>query len=211
MVFNFENFRAPYIDKQSIHRHADRFRKRFPQHAGPPVAMHEIIEFELGIEIRPVFNLCALADVDALLFGDSRTILVDLDFYMKDQFQNRLRFSLAHEVGHTVLHRDIYAGLEFATLEDWFEFVEAIPEREWGFLEYQAREFAGRLLVDPQLLSKELEGCVKKALDQGLSTDLLTTDQALEHISSKIAGRFGVSWNVIEKRLRIEDLWPPKT
>jgi hypothetical protein len=207
--FDLSEFRAPFIDRDEIHRAADSLRQCHMRHAGPPVDIHAIIEFDLGLEIRPIANLRSSADIDALLLGDRRTIVVDSDRYMRDSEQNRLRFSLAHEVGHLILHRDVHTSLQLRTLEDWHEFVRSIPEKEYRFIEYHAHEFAGRLLVDPNRLRLDLRQCVQSAVGEGLSAELIRSDQALEYIASRIACTFGVSAQVIEKRLARESLWPP--
>ncbi len=41
-----------------------------------------------------------------------------------------------------MLHRDIYAGLQQATAAEWFDYISAIPEVEYGWGERQAYEFA---------------------------------------------------------------------
>ena len=45
--------------------------------------------------------------VEALLVGDLKTIAVDRDVFMDPRAENRLRFSVAHELGHLILHRDV--------------------------------------------------------------------------------------------------------
>ena len=47
---------------------------------------------------------------------------------MSPRLEYRRRFSVAHEIGHLVLHRDIYAGLQHATAAEWFDYISAIPE-----------------------------------------------------------------------------------
>jgi len=54
---------------------------------------------------------------------------------MSPRLEYRLRFSVAHEIGHLVLHRDIYAGLQHATAAQWFDYISAIPEVEYGWVE----------------------------------------------------------------------------
>ncbi len=67
--------------------------------------------------IRPLrFDLVLLdglgeqLDIDALLMGDLSSILRDKRSLMSPRLECGLRFSVAHEIGHLVLHRDIYAG-----------------------------------------------------------------------------------------------------
>ena len=42
-----------------------------------------------------------------------------------------------------------YGGLKHASAREWFDYISAIPEVEYGWVEWQAYEFAGRLLVPP--------------------------------------------------------------
>ncbi len=42
---------------------------------------------------------------------------------MKESFQNRLRFTIAHEIGHFILHEKVHEGVQFSTVEEWAEFM----------------------------------------------------------------------------------------
>ncbi|MFI5224572.1 MAG: ImmA/IrrE family metallo-endopeptidase, partial [Nitrospirales bacterium] len=79
------------------------------------------------------------------------------------------RFSVAHEIGHLILHRDIYAGLQHATAAEWFDYISAIPEVEYGWVEWQAYEFAGRLLVPPEPLREAFQTAIQSAQAAGYS------------------------------------------
>ena len=110
----------------------------------------EIVEFELELDIRPISKLREDVDVDALLLGDFKTLVVDQEHYMNERYANRLRFSIAHELGHYVLHRAVFQHIPRNSGEEWIRFMRDIPEREYSFLEYHAYEFAGRFLVPPR-------------------------------------------------------------
>jgi Zn-dependent peptidase ImmA (M78 family) len=120
-----------------------------------------------------------------------------------------LRFSVAHEIGHLILHRGIFAGLKHASAREWFDYISAIPDVEYGWVEWQAYEFAGRLLVPPDALRKEFQSAIKSAQAAGYSDWLAADEAALDYIATRIAPKFGVSTEVIAKRLRVEKLWPP--
>jgi hypothetical protein len=100
-----QDFKAPFIDRPQIWREADAFRDRYWPSEKIPVDVLAIVEFELGLEIRPVSRMREEEDIDALLLGNWRTLMVDLRHYMDDRYLNRLRFSVAHELGHYVLHK----------------------------------------------------------------------------------------------------------
>ena len=124
---------------------------------------------------------------------------------------NRVRFSIAHELGHFVLHRDVYQNIAHASVEDWIEFVQRVPEDQWGYMEQHAYEFAGRLLVPRDRLKAELQVHVQAAEGAGFTAWDTSGDAALEYVAGPLARVFGVSSQVIEKRLTREGLWPPGT
>lgn len=131
---------------------------------------------------------------------------------MEEKFINRLRFSYAHEVGHLILHNDLYIQFPINNLDEWKNFILNVPDREYCFIEYQANEFAGRLLVPRDVLVSELGKCLKQIEEVGLSGYLATDPEAvLARISPSLCKPFGVSYQVIERRIEQEDLWPPET
>src|SRR6266536_2617022 len=93
-----------------------------------PVKVLDLAEFDLHLDLVPVNGLREQLDIDALLMGDLKSVLVDKRAFMSPRLEYRLRFSVAHEIGHLILHRDIYAGLQHATAVQWFDYISAIPE-----------------------------------------------------------------------------------
>ena len=125
---------------------------------------------------------------------------------MDDRMQSRLRFSLAHEVGHVVLHEKIYKNISHDSVEDWLDFFRTVPENEYTWIEQHAYEFAGRLLVPSDLLKDEYDCQKSFAEDLGFTQWDESGETALEYMSEKIARKFGVSSQVILKRLRKEKI-----
>jgi hypothetical protein len=76
-------------------------------------------------------------------------------------------------------------------------------------VEWQAYEFAGRLLVPPEPLGEVFQTAIQTAQAAGYSDWLAADEAALDYIATRIAPKFGVSTEVIAKRLRVEKLWPP--
>ncbi|MBU4121754.1 MAG: ImmA/IrrE family metallo-endopeptidase [Proteobacteria bacterium] len=76
--------------------------------------------------------------------------------------------------------------------------------------EYQANEFAGRLLVPREDLNHEVENTLDVLKRNNLMEFLKVDPYAvLSRISPQLAKPFGVSTDVIETRVKREDLWPP--
>ncbi|MBA4026884.1 MAG: hypothetical protein C0473_01445 [Cyanobacteria bacterium DS3.002] len=93
---------------------------------------------------------------DALLLSDRKTIVVDLYEFEHNDLRDRLRFSIAHEIGHFILHADVYRGVSFSSVDQWIDFMEGISEDTYEWLEWQANEFAGRLLYQKVSFARHL-------------------------------------------------------
>ena len=205
------DFKCPYITKEQIWQEAENFRAEFWPEDSLPVDIEAIVEKRLKLNIQPEHDLLSELDIDAYLRVDLTGIIVDYNCYMNEKFMNRLRFSFAHELAHLFLHKDIYASFSISDSLAWKEFMENIPDREYGFFEYQANEFAGRALVPRERLVLELKNCLKKVQEVGLLA-LVATDPGavLSSVSPTLCKPFGVSDQVIERRVEREGLWPPK-
>jgi Zn-dependent peptidase ImmA (M78 family) len=127
-----QNFKAPFIAAPNIWRKADDFRNQVWPTKKIPIDVLSVVEFELGLEIRPISRLKEDNDIDALLLGDWQTIVVDQNQYMDDRYTNRLRYSIAHEVGHYVLHKEVFSRIPHGSLEEWIAFMRDMPEKEFS-------------------------------------------------------------------------------
>jgi len=202
-------FKAPFITPEQTWAEADRIRSKYWPSNTLPVEVEEIL-WQVGLRLEPVASLKNDGDVDALLLTGALTrIIVDLEEYMDDRMLNRMRFSIAHELGHFILHGDLYRKINHASVEDWIEFVQAVPEDQYNYVEQHAYEFAGRLLVPSDRLKQELTHAVKKAEKAGFIDWDKSGDAAREYIASSVCRIFGVSSLVVEKRIIREQLLPP--
>jgi hypothetical protein len=166
------HFKAPCIPKERIWQEADQLRAAHTAGHELPIQVLDLAEFDLSLDLIPADGLREQLDIDSLLMGDLKSILVDKRAFMNPRLEYRLRlyrlrFSVAHEIGHLILHRDIYAGLQHATTAEWFDFISAIPDVEYGWVEWQAYEFAGRLLVPPEPLRDAFQTAIQTAQAAG--------------------------------------------
>jgi len=129
----------------------------------------EIAEIDLDLEIRTIPGLREECDVDALLLGDWKTLIVDQREYTEDRFLNKLRFSVAHELGHYALHKETFDRIPRRTADEWIAFIQEMPDKEYGLLEFHANEFAGRFLVPVAELDKEFGQVLQDVERNGMS------------------------------------------
>ena len=194
-----EEIKAPYFSYEDLRRRADEFLAQHHPDATIPVPIEEIVEFELCIDIVPAPGLHQLLEVDAFITSDLREIWVDQFVY--DSRPGRYRFTLAHEIGHSILHADIFGAQSFHSIDEWKAFMNSIPDKEHGWLEYQAYGFAGLALVPRNPLEAATEQCVDLIRKEGI--DLAENwDFAWSRIAAFVAKRFEVSTAVVERRLQ---------
>ena len=202
-----ESFRAPFFSKTHLRNEAEQFRAKYAKES-VPVDILAIAEFDLGLEFRPVSSLRRDCDAEAAILGDLQTLLVDMDCYMDERFASRLRFSVAHEIGHFVLHKEVFTGLAHQSVDEWIDFTRRLPDEQYSYLEYHANEFAGRLLVPVEPLRRMVHEAIETARKSGIPAEMLR-DRGAEYITRGIAQRFLVSDQVIARRLQAEDdIWP---
>jgi len=158
---DYKNAVAPYLSNAKIEREADLFREKFWGY-NVPVDIEYIIDIKLKIGIIPIPGFLKSNNIDALILSNWESIYVDREEYLDERRHNRLRFSLAHEIGHFVLHKTLYNNLNIKSLEDYYKLNKDILQKQYGYLEAQANKFANYLLVPRKILLVEMEKELKK-------------------------------------------------
>ncbi len=175
-----------------------------------PVDVFTLVELRLKLDVIPFDDLFAKYDSDAAITADFTGIYVDAEAYVLWERgpvwkQNRLRFSVGHELGHYALHRDIAAKLSFKSFDDFARWTRTHSGQK-NSLEQAANEFAGRLLVPVHRL-EQLYDEFAQEFDAKLPQWRL--HEAMRHLfADSVAPKFGVNSQVIEVRLDREGIWP---
>lgn len=135
--------------------------------ARPPIDVDEIVEglLELDFEVVDLREVLGMPDVLGATWFDDRRICVDESLEGKD---GRFAFTVAHEVGHWVLHFPIIemekVTLPLFTAKPGEEPKPAIVCRSRAYkqpAEWQADQFAARLLMpasDVRAVARALHG-----------------------------------------------------
>ena len=198
---------VPHLTYSQLRAAAEAFLKRYHPSRKIPIPIERIIEFQMGLDIVPLPGLLEAYDVDGFTSSDLSEISVDQFVY--EHRPSRYRFTLAHEVGHVVLHAELFKAHQFRGIEAWKRFLMGVAEIDYSRLEWQAYSFGGLVLVPGDALQQELKLAAKQVKAQGVSKE---TDFAKSLMTDMVANRFGVSSEVIERRLnfdqiRLTDLW----
>ena len=143
----------------------------------PPIPIESILENE-GIRVVPK-NLDRITG--AAVFKDGRMKIV----YDKNQHEQRLRFTLAHEYGHLKLHSDKGVNFDEERSQVFFRDSRSSTGKHWR--EIEANLFAASLLMP--------ETMIEEYLDK--EDSIFVDDKMVE----KLASEFDVSITAMAIRL----------
>ena len=152
---------VPYLNNEDIANKASLFRSKFWNDI-IPINIEAIIDIKLAIDVIPVQGFFKDSGTDALITSNWKSIYVDREEYLDERRHNRLRFSLAHEIGHFILHKKTYTNFKIKTRKNYYELNKKMTTKEYGYLETQANKFANYLLVPRKILIIEREKELKR-------------------------------------------------
>ncbi len=191
------SLKVKHLSYRQIGLMADQFLSTHHPSLSLPIPIEEIAEAKLNLKIIPAMKIKEQFDVDGCLNSDLTAIFIDYDLYMK--YDNRARSTIAHEVGHLILHNDLFQTLNIKTSDDLHRLTEKITAEEYGWLEFQAYSFAGHILVPSKLLFKEIKDKLGKIPNK-------ETPEVLFPVLQDLLDIFQVSGDVMLRRLQKEGI-----
>lgn len=199
------DIKAPHYNKCAIKNKAEEFISEYNPSRNFPLEI-ELIAENQNIKIYPIPELKKRATVDGFIKPDLSQIAIDEDIYFNCEV--RARFTIAHEMGHWYLHKDLYNTIcknyQYDSETEYLEFISKIPQKELGFVEWQSFFFAANILVPPKELNKQFNSMLNGSTVNNLTADVLMS------IVEELCAFFKVSSQVIQKRLIEENTIPNK-
>lgn len=196
---DFKNWKAPYLGYEEIKIIAEDFLNRYNPEDLLPVPIEEIIELQLGIDIIPINSLKAAYNIDGFISYNFKEIRVDNDLFEK--FEYRYRFTLAHEIGHKIIHHDFYEAIKFSNAYEWIKIINSIDAKQYSFLELHANNFAGLILVPEHHLKEKYQEAIKIIEASGFDRES-NPEMVNEYVSRWLEKAFQVSSGTIERRIK---------
>lgn len=210
---DFSDFKCDWMNKGNIWGKAEQARNKYWAENTFPVESELVIQGGLGLDVILKKGLFRGVRSNAFLSFARNEVWIDDYAYNCGFLDGKLNFDLAHEVGHYLLHEEIYGYLrgKIKTLNDYFDFMKTAPENEIRNHEFQASEFAGRFLVPVTELTREIDIRCHEVKENGkMDKYAQDPDAFLSVISPDIAETFGVTYTIIEERVKREAIWPPE-
>lgn len=191
---------------------AEEFRSNLPsEYREIPVPIFDIIEFVLNINIVPAEGIQSKFDAGGTLSVDCSEIVIDkVQYESSGAGYRRSRMSAAIEVGHFVLHRDMINELVNDMMSmgerSWREFaMRNMTPSNYGRLNIQALEFAGRLLVPRDELIIAIQSNASEQLAHPQFNDL-QEEQKAKGLATTICDHFDLTIEVLQARIQQEGI-----
>lgn len=204
-----DDIKVEFLSHARIEKIANGVLTRYNLAEAYPIDVDKFVDNDLKINIIPFPNLYRDFEINAITSSDLKKIFVDDYLYLNLDLQ--YRFTLAHEVGHIFLHKNIYDKAEINGLNSYREFMGSISEEEYESLEYQANCFAGYFLVPTTQLINQFQRHLKKM--SGLIQRRFRNQKREFYIeimtglmAREICSFFNVHYRVVEVRLKREHL-----
>lgn len=189
--------RVRWLSDEDILEVSKRFLAKYNPSLILPVPIEEIAELSLKITMIPIPNLEKVFGHESFISGDFKHITIDEFVYENNGA--RTRFTVAHEIGHIVLHKSLYERQKIGGIDEFLKFQNSIEPREWQRLDIQANRFAGGILFP----EKEFEKVVKEGVESvgGLNSFTILD---LEDLVKKIKEVFDVSGDCVKTQLKLK-------
>ena len=177
-----------------------------------PLDLIAFVELDLRLDLIPYDGLRRDFGADAAILADFSGLYIDGEIFdridvIRGYQLNRLRFSIAHELGHLFLHREPFEAAGIQTADHLLDWLNDHNGRKYDY-EREANEFAGRLLVPVDVL-RECFDRMLPAMDAEYGRHAWVANAELRSKTAEmIAPRFGVHPIAIETRFDREGVWP---
>lgn len=170
-----------YISDDELEKSALDFLRTHHPTLSIPIPIEKILNKHMKVKLVPISDLKRDFGIDGCLSRDMSQVFVDMDLLMKAEF--RTRFTIAHEIGHLVLHSEYIKKCQPQDASNWKAIV--MGDKSWGKMEYQAHQFAAFCLIP----SEQLRAFVtENALEAG-SENLVRAVAMKFHVSDEVARR----------------------
>lgn len=190
--------------RDEIEASASRFRQEHAPGQLGPLLVEQILD-RIGVEIVPVRGLRRRRKLDGYVCNAGTRICVDLVIF-RDQAEE-YRVLLGHETAHIARHKAFIPT--FSSIEECKVFHNQLAPQTRSFLETDAMEWAGRILVPRGQLKTLFEEIVARW--HPLYVESFGAEPAHKifgnFVVDQVARGFGVVASLAERRIREDGLW----
>lgn len=139
-----------FYDIPTLESLAGEFLSQFHDKKKLEVDIEYILEGKLGYMILPFSSLAEFHGIEAAVLPKRKTIYVDQ--YLMDYKERKYRFTLAEELSHIILHKELYA--ECSDIDDMYDIYEKISAEDYHRMDRNAKYLASAMLLPADAFKK---------------------------------------------------------
>ncbi|MEW6009571.1 MAG: ImmA/IrrE family metallo-endopeptidase [Candidatus Omnitrophota bacterium] len=182
-----------FYTPQELETFAEVFLEKFHKPADSlPVEIDTIVEADLDIRILPFSCLEQNYGLHGYLALSLKKIYIDQYIMDEDNFERRYRFTIAEEVAHSLLHKDLFKDVK--TPKEYLDALDKISESAHAQMDIDAKRLAEAILMPAVLFRKE---SLRIATEIGKNNKT-----GKSSLFSKLADKFNVSIEAVGYRFR---------
>ncbi len=190
--------RVPFLSYDQMAKIASDFLQRFDYENSPPIDIELVLESS-GLVLVPMKNLFRNYGIDGFLSADLKHIYVDEHQYMHSM-SLRFRFTLAHEIAHSIAHRSLLTTLGVKEPADADGGLRGLSQPEYDAMEFQANMIGGMILVPEVDLIQQVRQII------GLLGQFDSIDEKIDQAAILLCRRYKVSKDVVAIRIKYEEI-----
>jgi hypothetical protein len=194
---------VPHLTYSDIGKKAQEFLSQYHSSLELPIPIETIIDVQIGLNIVPFPNLYRDHRLSGYLSSDRTAIFVDE--MQSDQYEEKYRYTLAHELGHYVLHKSCYDNLPFRSTDEYVNWRESITNEEISWFETHGDWFAGHVLVPTCHLETVCRKVIAKHQNTFAKFKKIPED-FWSYVSNEVATYFEVNPPVVEIWIKKENI-----
>lgn len=176
----------PRLTEKQIRSTTENILKSSGLFGNTPIDVEFLAEDYFGLQIQPVNGLSYSCQTEGMLLSDLKTII-----FSEDCAEVRIRFTIAHELGHLVLHPDYIQNLNAVSIADWMSKIKNFPQDDYAQAEWQANMFAGFLLMPEDALYTEVQSL--KSILTPFKQQNFSEKIVREYVANSLARTFSVA------------------
>jgi len=203
-----------YLEDEEIIKNAIQFLNEFNKDKTIPVPIEEIIDLHFNIDIIPLPGIKQLCDVDGFSAPDFSAIYVDLFVYENRYY--RYRYTLAHEMGHFVFHKEKLSIVKLDqndVIGSWIQFNNDLDPGDHSRMEYHGYTFGGLIMVPPDALKEKFIKHIDQIMpmvDEAKGSGISKSNYAkyiVDRMAVTLSPVFDASVDVLTRRINFDSLY----
>jgi Zn-dependent peptidase ImmA (M78 family) len=156
------------------------------------VNIERLILEKFNLKIETFIDLRRRWDTYAFIDTTGAVIFIDADLMNEERLEKKYRFTLAEELAHFLIHRQLFADCR--TIEDRLKIEEKLDERTRVYMESNAKALASAILMPKTTIEPLVESLARKLVDA--EGHIL-----IDKVVSALASEYDVNFQAAKRRM----------